>query len=177
MTEEFLELKCKVARSQLATALDLFLRDKDCPCRPYRWCLPASARSRLASSSVRPHFPVWRPIRHESPGSIFAAGALRLHRSISQARSNLYPGDRWEGRMRPSPPGIKQCVSRREAHAYRTRRTRLKRVPIGDPDGDLVSSQAARAGAISIAETGMPQGMTLALEERSESGSNSRSAW
>ena len=29
MSEEFLELKCKVARSQLATALDLFLRDKD----------------------------------------------------------------------------------------------------------------------------------------------------
>lgn len=29
VSEEFLELKCKVARSQLATALDLFLRDKD----------------------------------------------------------------------------------------------------------------------------------------------------
>jgi hypothetical protein len=29
VSEEFLELKCKVARSQLVTALDLFLRDKD----------------------------------------------------------------------------------------------------------------------------------------------------
>ena len=40
---------------------------------------------------------------------------------------------------------------------------------IEDSDGDLVSSQAARARAISIAETGTPQGMTLALEWRSES--------
>lgn len=29
MSEEFLELKCKVGRAQLATALDLFLRDRD----------------------------------------------------------------------------------------------------------------------------------------------------
>jgi hypothetical protein len=29
MSKQLVELKCRIARSQLATALDLFLRDKD----------------------------------------------------------------------------------------------------------------------------------------------------